>query len=119
MSKIDDARSRVDHADYVILSIVEMLRGLQEPPEASPISVAENINGAPPREVATRMLRLEGLGLLDRRQRAEAPSGFKTFVLSHMGVELLIADLGNWEPARREQERRDQELLSATGGAKP
>lgn len=116
MSTLDEARSKIDQADLVMMDIIEVLRGLKEPKGANPITISMHIGGAPPRELATRLVKLVGLGLVERRPRPENRSS-QTFMLTMMGAELLLTDVGNWQPARREQLRRDAEMMAAAGGA--
>lgn len=111
--KLDEARLLVEQADYVIMAIVEMIRGAQEPGDASAAGVADHIRNAPISEVQQHMLKLHQAGLLEVRQRPEHPVQ-RTYMLTHMGAELMIQDVGNWEQASREQERRERELALIT-----
>lgn len=107
MSLLDQAARRVDNADLVCLALVEHVRGRDQ--QATAAAIAAAIKGAPPAAVARKLAYLTHLGLLEVLE-----SGY---AVTLMGAELLLREVGGWEPAPREMERRDRFALSASAGA--
>lgn len=107
MNSIDRALASTDQADLVILANVETIRDQEQP--ATPSAIASLIGGAPVRDVARRMGRLNAMGLLDRL--------VTTYQLTEMGAELLRRGLEGWSPSAREEYRRATLLRSMTNGA--
>jgi hypothetical protein len=105
MSRLDDVRSKIEQVDYVVLAIVEMLRGADE--FATAISVGAHIGGdTPPADVEALMRKHVELGLLEWHPVV------RTAQLTDLAEQLLLEDLGNWDPARRERARREREMIA-------
>lgn len=108
MTLLDQAVRDTDDADLVILALVESLRGRGR--IAEPTEVARQIAGAPRPQVVRRLERLAHIGLLE-----QLPG--RGYAVSLMGAELLLREVGGWEPSPREMTRRDSLALSAAAGA--
>jgi hypothetical protein len=100
---IDDKRALINDRDIILMTIVEALNAGRYPASAGAVSV--NIGGSKPSEVYEVLSRLARLDLLDERPGC--------FLLTLLGSELLLAELDWWQPAPREQERRERELTAA------
>lgn len=101
MGQLSYAAGHTDQADLLLLANVETIRDQLQPATAT--AVASLIGGAPPRQVAYRLAHLTHLGAL------EFDCG--RYQLSEMGAELLRQELHGWTPSRREEERREYEVL--------
>jgi len=104
MSLLNNAAAKTDNADLVILANVETIRDQSQPATAS--AVASLIGGAPVREVAKRLHHLAHLGCLEGVPHQDA-----AYALSELGAELLRRDLIGWSPSKREDRRREMEML--------
>jgi hypothetical protein len=104
---IDDAVSRTDQADLVILANVETIRDQKEPATAS--AVASLIGGAPVRQVSLRLYKLQHLGCLELTRTQDS------YRLTEMGAELLRRELVGWSPSIREENRRNSHLRAISG----
>src|SRR4051812_25162195 len=109
MNLLDQAASRTDNADLVILAVVESLRDRDK--KAVTSAVARQIRGAPFAAVAIRMEHMRHLQLLDK------PDGL-SYALTLMGEELLRREMSGWTPSARENRRRESVARAANGSSR-
>lgn len=108
MSSLSSARVKVVQADLVLLALVEIQRGGSLPSNA--IELAALIGGsATSRDVGRRLFEMVGLGLL----QGARVGGLIDYRLTNLGEQLLLEDIGGWEPEPSERARRERELLQA------
>lgn len=102
MSLLEHARANLDQGDYVIIALVEVLRGGQLP--AHPANVADEIGGGIQRlrDVRERMVKMARLGVLER-----IVDGVQ---VTDLGEQIIIEDVGGLEPSLLERERREREM---------
>lgn len=110
MSRIDEVRTRVSQADYVLLALIEIQCGGDI--ASTPAEIACLIGGsATTRELGLRMKVLFQLGVLSIRiDTRHAVLGYQ---LTSLGEQLMLEDAGNWTPEPSERARRERELLEA------
>jgi hypothetical protein len=108
MSKIREARAAMDVADYVVAAMVESKRTSEGVNGyANPVTIAALIGGATRDDIRLRLRKMKRLGVL------EMSCVEPTYQVTNLGCQLLLEDVGSFEPTKKEVERRDRELAEA------
>lgn len=102
-SSLIRARAEADHADLVMMLMIERFNHDGEfRPNA--LTVAAHIQGAPIAEVEKRLVRLANdLQVIERTNQHD-------FMVTQLGVELLLAEVSEFWPSTLEQAKRDAKL---------
>lgn len=102
MSQVDDVIGQIDILELVLMVVIENIR--EGRAEADPAAIQELVPSAPYVDLCQRLEQLVDLGALDRTDLS--------YRVTLLGVEVLDREIDGFEPGRREQDRRDYELLN-------